>query len=166
MAAKHMVREDNIALNLYGASYFTGIINLLSRIGVECEGKYERKTSREGLLYTICIDPHKNSEIVGQTFFIVLSMKNWGLWWWKMRSDARKLSCTGKIKLWNLSFTPLRKYPFLPFLCCQQSMISYISETKHLNLIFVQLDELYDPSNTKYYKELNHRTIISKTLGP
>lgn len=76
MAAKYMVREDNIALNLYGASYFTGIINLLSRIGVECEGKYERKTSREGLLYTICIDPHKNSEIVGQTFFIVLSMKN------------------------------------------------------------------------------------------
>lgn len=44
-------------------------------------------------------------------------------------------------------------------------MISYISETKHLNLIFVQLDELYDPSNIKYYKELNLRTIISKTLG-
>lgn len=64
------------------------------------------------------------------------------------------------------SFIPQSKYPFLPFLCCQQSMISYISETKHLNLIFVQLDELYDPSNTKYYKELNHRTIISKTLGP
>lgn len=64
------------------------------------------------------------------------------------------------------SFTPQSKSSFLPFLCCQQSMISYISETKHLNLIFVQLDELYDPSNTKYYKELNHRTIISKTLGP
>lgn len=163
MAAQHVVRYITLPLNV--ALHFTGIINLDSRTGLNVRVNMKARISIEDLPYTICIDPHKNL-VKSQSEYFLHCIVHEKLRFMMMKDEVRcyetKQHRKNKI-VESQSFIPHSKCLSLPLLWWRQSVISYISETKHLHLIFVQLDELYYPSNMKYYKELKLGTMISST---